>query len=213
LASGFSPGVLLLHQPHGTDAGWIGVDVVAFLFALILLARYRFALLTVPAVFAIWFLGQDIAARGAHARTDTFSDLLSGASPGRSAAAAFVVATVLLGLGLLFDRWGWRREALWPHLGAGLSVAQALIVLVGKYDVDAVAGVALVLGILGVLVAIGILRSSYGVIGAILVLGSVSYFGEKAVAATKLGFPFLVSLIALCVGIAGVLLARRNAAT
>ncbi|MDX6503847.1 MAG: hypothetical protein QOE29_972, partial [Gaiellaceae bacterium] len=159
----YSPGLLLLHQPHGTESGWIGLDFVALLVALWFLVRYRFPLLAVPAVFAIWFLGQDIAARGTN-------DVLTGATPGRSAAAAFVVAAVLLGFGLLLDRWGWRREALWPHLGAGLSVVQALTVLVTKYNPDAVAGTALGLGILAVLLAIGIARSSYGVIGGVLVL-------------------------------------------
>ena len=48
LLAGFSPSLLLFHQPHGTSPGWIGVDVVALLFALVLLARYRFALLAMP---------------------------------------------------------------------------------------------------------------------------------------------------------------------
>jgi hypothetical protein len=205
-ASFYLPGLLLLHQPHGTDSGWIGLDIVALLVALWFLVRYRFPLLAVPAVFAIWFLGQDIAARGSN-------DILTGASPGRSAAAAFVVAAVLLGFGLLLDRWGWRREALWPHLGAGLSVVQALTVLATKYNPDAVAGTALGLGILAVLLAIGIARSSYGVIGGVLVLVSGTYFAQKAVEATRLGFPFLVALIAACIAIAGLLLARRNPAT
>ncbi|MDX6514362.1 MAG: hypothetical protein QOH73_28, partial [Gaiellaceae bacterium] len=160
-----------------------------------------------------WFLGQDIAARGADASAQDVNGMLTDVGPGRSAAAAFVVAAVLLGFGLLLDRWGWRREALWPHVGAGLSVMEGLVVLVARYNPDAVAGTALALGILGVLLAIGIARSSYGVIGGVLVLVSGIYFAEKAVAAPRTGFPFLVALIALCVAIAGVLLARRNSAT
>jgi hypothetical protein len=205
-----SPGFVLLHQPHGTSAGWIGVDVVALLTALILLARYRFALLAVPAVFAIWFFGQDIAARGAaNTRPQGFDEFVSRVSPGRSAAAAFVVAAVLLGLGLLLDRWNWRREAFWPHLGAGLSVAQALIILGTRYDRDAVLGVAAALGVAGVLLAIGIARSAYGVIGGALILLAGAYFCEKASHAPGLGFPFVVTFLSLALAAGGVLLARR----
>src|SRR3954453_7854152 len=205
-----SPGFVLMHQPHGTSAGWIGVDVVALLTALILLARYRFALLAVPAVFAIWFFGQDIAARGAErTRPQGFDEVVSGVSPGRSAAAAFVVGAVLLGLGLLLDSWNWRREAFWGHPGAGLSVAQALIILGTTYDTDAVLGVAAALGVAGVLLAIGIARSSYGVIGGGLVLLGTAYFAEKAVHASGLGFPFVVAFLALALATGGVLLARR----
>jgi hypothetical protein len=207
-AAELSPGFLLLSQPHGTSAGWIGADVVALLASLILLARYRFALLAVPAVFAIWFVGQDIAAHGSD-RAQGLGAFASGMSPGRSAAAAFVVAAVLIGIGLLFERWGWRREAFWPHLGAGLSVVQALIGLGTTYDPDVVLGVGLGLGAVGLLLAIGIARSSYGVIGGGLVLLATAYFAEKAAHASGLGFPFVVALLALCLAAGGVLLARR----
>jgi hypothetical protein len=200
-----------MHQPHGTEPGWIAVDVVAFLVAVVFLARYRFPLLAVPAVFAVWFFGQEIALQGVE--SDASDIFLAGVSPGRSAAAAFVVAATLLGAGLLLDRVGWRREALWPHLGAGLSVVQGLTVLLGTYDADAVGGAALGLGVLGILLAIGIARSSYGVIGGILVFAAGAYFAAKTVEEGGLVFPFLLGLIALGVAVLGVRLARRNAAT
>ena len=136
---------------------------------------------------------------------------MKGVSPGRSAAAAFVVAAVLLGMGLLFDRWGWRREAFWPHLGAGLCVLQALVTLGAGYgsQADAIVGVGLGLGAAGILLAIGIARSSYGVIGGGLVLFGAVYFAEKAVHTGGLGFPFVVTLLALGLAAGGVLVARR----
>jgi len=204
-------GTLLTHQPHGTEAAWIGVDAIALLAAVLYLLRFKLPLLMVPAVFAIWFGGQEIAAATVTSREER-ANFLAG-DLGKSAAAGLIVALVLLLLGILLDRWGRPREALWPHIGAALATVQSMFTLAIRYDNDAVAGAGLALSVVGIALALGLRRSVYGVVGGLAFILTGAYFLEKSVSIDSLGFAFVVATLAAVVAALGIVLERQARAT
>jgi hypothetical protein len=208
-------GELLFHQPHSVAPRWIVVDLAALLVALLLLKATRFALLAIPAVFAVWFLGQELAALGASAASPKPGDVFLNPFTGsvRVAAGALVVSAVFFVVGVWLDRNGWKREALWPHIAAPLSLVVGLSELEAKYNHDVIVLVSVVLGVAGIVVALKLGRSAYGIFGGLVLINAGIHFAEKGVHRNSLGFAFVVGVFALIVGAIGVVLAGRSAAT
>lgn len=133
-----------------------GVTIAAALGAL---RRYRTPLLVLPAALAFWVAVADL---GSLASWDDAGALLS-----------IVAGVALAAAGVVADRSGRAPYGFWLHAVGGLAAGGGVLALVGG---DLGWGLVGLLALGYVLLAYGLGRSSYAVLGAVGILITTTYF-------------------------------------
>ena len=141
----------------GFRIGLLLLDLIIITAGFILLARFRFPLIVLPVAFIGWFF---------------LVDLISGGGTW-SAIVSIFVGFVFMLVGAGADR----AYGFWIHVVAGLAIGGAFLYLWNSADWEWI-----LIGLIALLyfvIAGGLDRSSYAVIGAIGLLLAWSHFVEK----------------------------------
>jgi hypothetical protein len=191
----------------GFDVGRLSLVLLTLVAALVALQLYRFPLIVLIGVLLAWFF---------------VTDLLSGGGDW-TAIVTFLVGLVFLALGLSLDAGPNRPYGMWVHVAAGLTIGGSIVNFLHHGNVEW--AFIVVGGILFVLIADAVWRSSWAVLGAVGILAAavhftvelthlhVTIFGEGLSNGSRGWAPAVVFAVAgLVLMLLGGLLARRAAA-
>jgi hypothetical protein len=142
---------------EGFDIGTLLLYLVTMIAALVLLGRFHFPLLVLVAAVAGWFFVVDLVSNGGN----------------WTAIVAIFVGLCYLLAGAVADRW----YGFWLHMVAGLSIGGGFLYL--WHDADWEWILIGLIALLYLLMAGGLERSSYAVLGAIGLFLAWSHFVEE----------------------------------
>lgn len=170
--------------------GWVWMEIAAIAVAFALLYRYRHPFLMLPITLFVGFFAMDFGAR-------TFGLSLED---GNDVERLVVTVGLLMAVvGVVLDYHGWRRFALWPHIGSFWLVPWGLYELLdaGSWPLFLVAGVAIAAGI-------WLARIAHLVFGALNAWCAITLIAEGPL------FPFLLMVGGLAFIAFGIWLARGD---
>jgi hypothetical protein len=191
----------------GFSVARLSLVLLTLLASLVALQLYRFPLIVLIVVLLGWFF---------------VTDLLSGGGDW-TAIVTFLVGLVFLAIGLSLDAGPSRPYGMWVHVGAGLTIGGSIINFLhhGNFEWSLI----VLGGVLFVLLADAVGRSSWAVLGAFGILAAsvhftvelthvhLTIFGEQLSNSGRGWAPALVfTLAGIVLLLLGGLLARRAAA-
>ena len=145
----------------GFGPGRLSFLLLTMIVALVALRAFRFPLIVSIAVFTAWFF---------------VTDLVSGGGDW-SAVVSFLVGLVFLVAGRSVDAGPSKPYGMWLHVGAGLTIGGSIIYFLHHSEFQW--SLIVVGGVLFILLADSLERSSWAVLGAVGILAAAAHFSIK----------------------------------
>jgi hypothetical protein len=146
---------------RGFDLGRLSLLLLTLIAALVALKTFRFPLIVAIAVAIGWFF---------------VTDLLSGGGDW-SAVVSFLVGLVFLAVARSVDSGPSRPYGMWLHIGAGLTIGGSIVYFLHHSEFQW--SLIVVGGVLFILLADTLERSSWAVLGALGILAAAVHFSIK----------------------------------
>jgi hypothetical protein len=145
----------------GFGLGRLSFLLLTLLAALVALRTFRFPLIVSIAVFVGWFF---------------VTDLVSGGGDW-SAVVSFLVGLLFLTIARSVDAGPSRPYGMWLHIGAGLTIGGSIVYFLHHSEFQW--SLIVVGGVLFILLADSLERSSWAVLGAVGILAAAAHFSIK----------------------------------
>jgi hypothetical protein len=170
--------------------GWVWMEVAAIAVAVALLYRYRHPFLALPITIFVGFMAMDLGARVFGIALDDGNDVEW---------LVFAVGLGMAAVGTSLDYRGWRRFALWPHIGSFWLVPW------GLYEIaDAGSPPLFIVAAISFLAGIWLARIAHLAFGALTAWCAITLLAEGPL------FPFFLMAGGIAFVAAGIWLARGD---